>query len=479
MTLQLSREFLTTALQRRGAQIGDSVPTEVSGVGTDTRALEAGCLFVALVGENFDGHDYCRDALVEGAAAALVQRDRVPAPHIEDPRFILVDDTLLALQDLAQAHLDRLQLKKVCLTGSSGKTTAKELIASALRAVFGENGVLATQGNFNNHIGLPLTLLRGRAHHQVAVLEMGMNHFGEIARLAEIAPPDVGLITNIGSAHAGNLGGIEGVAKAKGELFAALPRGAAAVINAEDARVVAQAEVHGVEKRVTFGRGAGVDVRITNVQTHLPSRQGPQHGSLSVTFELHGDTFKTEIPLEGEHNAENAAAALAVAHALKLNPGRAVSGMARVRGVAGRMKSMLAPSGAVLIDDTYNANPDSMRAGLRSLLAYEDKRRVAVLGEMLELGDVAHAAHRALGKSLVEAGIAQLFVCGPLGKAIGDGAREAGLSDENVAWAEHSKALVAPVRAALRGDEVVLIKGSRGSRMEHVVQGLMEAGGED
>jgi murE/murF fusion protein len=438
-----------------------------AGVTTDSRQIEPGALFIPLKGDRFDGHDWVEAAIAAGAAAALVERRHALASRTDLP-VLVVDDTLVALQTLSNAWLSTTSAVRIGLTGSNGKTTTKELLAASLRACVGDDAVLATEGNLNNHIGVPLTALRVEPHHRFAVLEMGMNHLGEIASYCTFASPTVGLVTNMGSAHAGNVGGIEGVARAKAELFEALPRDGVAVVNADDPRCVREAQSKALCRRVSFGSAPFADVRLIGV-VDLPD------GGQRLTLTYAKTHAEVTIPLEGRHNAQNAAGAVAVAVALGLDFTTAVHGLAGVRAAHGRLQRRRRGDGLLILDDSYNANPDSMEAGLETLRSVGAKRvRMAALGPMLELGEHAPAAHKHIGAAAAQAGLQRLFCCGDLGRHIADGARAAGLAD--VVWATDSTALAPLVDEALAGhggDVVLLIKGSRGARMERVVDALL------
>lgn len=461
---ELTRDFLAAALPT--ATIAAAVPPSLDGTFTDTRAAKRGALFVALVGDRFDAHAFVADALRAGAGAAVVEAGKDLPGVPPDAPLIVVEDALKALQDLAAAHLARLPARRVGLTGSNGKTTTKELVAAALRAVLGDDAVLATEGNLNNHVGLPLTALRAHAGHRALVLEMGMNHLGEIATLAAIAKPHVGLITNIGTAHAGNVGGIEGVARAKAELFEALGAGDVAVVNADDPRAVREAQTKAKCRHVSFGRAAWADVRLASTTT-LPE------GGMELGFVVGGAAVTARVPLEGRHNAVNAAGALAVAVALGLDVAAAAAGLAQTAHAKGRLARFTLGGDVLVLDDTYNANPDSMEAGLEALVELAGPRRkVAALGQMLELGEGATAAHRHIGASVAQHGVVALYACGDLGKHYGEGAIAAGLSPDAFVWAQDSAALAPLVAAGLNGGDAILIKGSRGARMEVVVDAL-------
>lgn len=468
MTGVFARDLLSAAVGASLREVGSAVPAAFSEVSTDTRRLRTGALFVALAGERYDGHAFVQQALRAGAAAALVERARIPAGTERD-RLIVVEDSLRALQDFATGHLAALPARRVALTGSNGKTTTKELCAAAMSACLEDDRVLATQGNLNNHIGVPLTAFRVTPAQRVAIFEMGMNHLGEIARLVDIVRPEAGLITNIGTAHAANVGGIEGVARAKGELFAGLPHDAIAVVNADDPRCVAQAALHPALRTLRFGRGADVDLRLVLAEP-LPA------GSLRCVFSWRDEEAEVVIPLEGEHNAQNAAAALALAMTLDMDFARASAGLARVRGIGGRLTRRLASCGATLLDDTYNANPDSMRAGLATLVQVAgQRRRLAVLGEMREVERAAQA-HREIGAWAAQLGVDLVAACGEAGRAYLEGARAAGMSPGALCWAADSVALGEVLQTLLTADDVVFVKGSRAARMELVVQALVGEG---
>jgi UDP-N-acetylmuramoyl-tripeptide--D-alanyl-D-alanine ligase len=464
--MSLDRAFIQSALSGRSATVGAAFAA-APGVSTDTRSIGAGDLFVALVGERFDGHDFVNGALQQGASAALVS---MRVDGVDPARLIVVDDTLLALQDLAHAHLQRLSAKRVALSGSNGKTTTKELIAAALRGTYGDDGVSATLGNLNNHIGLPLTALKVTDAHRAVVLEMGMNHFDEIALLCRIAVPDVGLLTNIGTAHAGNVGGIDGVAKAKGELFEGLAAGATAIINLDDERIVAVADrvlSPGVA-RLTFGSASG-DVRVVS--------QAPVAGGTALVLSHDGQQVEVMLPLVGAHNAVNAAGAVAAAMAAGCAFATSVEALVSVTNVPGRLEVLDDVGGRLVIDDTYNANPDSMKVAFAALMARAAGRRpVAVLGQMLELGDDAALQHAAVAEAAVLAGIERLFISGELSRGYISGAMRAGLDEADVTWAEDSAALAPLVEAATGAGDAIIVKGSRGARMERVVERLLAGG---
>jgi UDP-N-acetylmuramoyl-tripeptide--D-alanyl-D-alanine ligase len=421
---------------------------EFSRVATDTRSIQPGDLFVALKGERFDGHSYAQQALDQGAVAVLVNSDSacvaVPA--------IVVADTRLALGQLAAWWRDRMPARIVGVTGSNGKTTVKEMLAAILSAASNEPAVLATAGNFNNDIGLPLTLLNLRPQHRFGVIEMGMNHAGEIDYLTRLARPDVALVNNAGAAHVGLLGSVEAVARAKGEIFAGLGEHGVAIINADDAHAA-------------LWRGLAADKTVLDFGLTQPAAvQGRYHAASNAVDVMTATVcFTPHLQVAGEHNARNALAATAAALALGVNSDAIVRGLAAFRGVAGRMQTKPALHGATLIDDSYNANPDSVRAAL-AVLATVAGVKILVLGDMAELGDAAEALHAEIGMAARSAGVNYLFALGDLSRAAVSAFGVGAMHFERI------EELLAEVENRLAADVTVLVKGSRFMQMERVVK---------
>ena len=441
----------------------DPPPGAVTGLSTDTRTVAAGALFVALRGERFDAHDFLPAAASAGAAAAVVGRPVAAPPGL--PR-LLVADTLSALGALAHLHRRRFTLPVVGVTGSNGKTTTREMIA----AILAERGpMLRTEGNLNNEVGVPLTLLGLHAGHQAAVVEMGMNHRGEIARLAAIAAPQVGVVTNAAAAHLEGLGTVDGVADAKAELYAGLPPGGIAVVNADDARMLSRARASG-RRMLTFaaGRQRRGDVVVLEVISE-------EAGGLRFLLGIGNRELTVSLALVGAHNAQNAAAAACAAIALGCTDQEIVRGLAAVRPVGRRLLLSRLPRGLLLVDDCYNANPASMEAALRTLSELaraEGGRALAVLGDMLELGPGEAALHRGVGAAAAGAPVTHLFGFGPRSRETVAGAVAAGLAPERTFQTEDLAALAEAVGAAAAPGDVLLVKGSRGMKLERLVEAL-------
>ncbi|MHB1591083.1 MAG: UDP-N-acetylmuramoyl-tripeptide--D-alanyl-D-alanine ligase [Sulfuricella sp.] len=422
-----------------------------SGVTSDSRAVAAGDLFVALKGGRFDGHNYVKQAMEQGASAALVER-RDPAWG--DFPLLVVNDARLALGELAAHWRSRFTIPVVALTGSSGKTTVKEMIAGILREQAGDQAVLATQGNLNNDIGMPLTLLGLRDIHRYAVIEMGMNHPGEIAYLSRIARPDVALIINAQAAHLAGLGTVEAVARAKGEIFQGLAANGVAVINADDPHAALWQELAAGHRVIRFGLQQPAEVSASFKLQPLVSE---------IEMVTPMSKFAVVLPVPGEHNVRNALAAAAVAQVLGVDNATVVAGLAKVSSVKGRLRKNPCLHGATLIDDTYNANPGSVRAAI-AVLAGMPGKKILVLGDMGELGENARALHAEIGAAAKAAGIDLLFTLGDLSaaaaRAFGEGGRHF----------EYIEDLLHEIENRLAPEVTVLVKGSRFMQMERVVK---------
>ncbi len=453
-----------------GAQVsGGALPVSVKAVGTDSRSLPPACLFVALRGDRFDGHQFVPAAVAGGAVAVCVDRAFANTAGDVGVPTIVVDDTLRALGDIARGIRLGEDGPVVAVTGSNGKTTTKELIAAALSA---RGPVHKTQGNLNNLIGVPLTLVARPEGTWAQVIEMGMNARHEIDRLALIAVPDIGVITTVGPAHLEGLGTIENIARAKAELFEMLPENATAVVNTDDPLIMKIAlPFVGKRKQLTFGRGPGCDVRIVK-------SVGAREGSL-VTLAIAGAVVDVALPLVGGHNVANAAAAAACAYALGLDAAAIAQGLASVKVPGGRQRILRdLPNGVSIVDDTYNANPQSMIASFASLaeLAPKGARRVAVIGDMFELGDTAPALHRQVGEAAARSGITWVLALGPNATETASGARDNGAEAEAFLDID---ALNRTLTSGMRRGDWITVKGSRGMKMERVVEHLSGQSGGD
>jgi len=427
--------------------------TTFSGVSTDSRHIAPGDLFVALRGERYDGHAFVEAALSSGAVGALIEHADL---RLVDTPLIVVSDARQALGRLAAWWRCRFALPLVGVTGSNGKTTVKEMLSAVLRAAIGADAVLATRGNLNNDIGVPLTLLRLRAQHRYAVIEMGMNHLGEIGYLAQLARPTVALVTNAGAAHIGEVGSREAIARAKAEIYAGLDASGIALINADDQFAPLWRELNRSRRVIEFGMDHPAAI---SAQFELSAA-----GSL-ISVSTPDSAYVARLQVPGAHNVRNALAAAAAAHALGIGPAVVAAGLAAYAGTQGRLQRKAARAGAALIDDTYNANPDSVRAAI-AVLAAAPGKRVLVLGDMGELGDAGPALHTDAGEHARRAGIDHVFTLGELSeaatRAFGAGARHF-----------HDVAeLCSALDRMLARDTTVLVKGSRFMHMERVVQRL-------
>jgi UDP-N-acetylmuramoyl-tripeptide--D-alanyl-D-alanine ligase len=430
-----------------------------SGVSTDTRTLTAGALFIALKGPHFDGHRFLEEAAAKGAAGAMVEEVASLALN-----QVSVVDTRRALGRLAGAwrnSLDASRVATVAITGSNGKTTTKELVAAILA---GLGPVHATRGNFNNDIGLPLTLLDLTGEHRSLVLEMGANHPGEIAYLTEIAKPTVAVVTNAGPAHLEGFGSVAGVAKAKGELFAGLGPAGCAIINADDEFAPLWRELAKGRQVIEFGRSAGAQCRVVD---EVPANAAGQRFRLQIEGVGQADI---SLPLQGAHNALNAAAAAAAAIAAGANLQHIVAGLNRGISVAGRLSPRQGRADTLVIDDSYNANPASVLAAIETLAGYPG-RRILVLGDMAELGAEGVALHRQVGAHAARLKLDGLVCVGQLSAHACDAFGGNGVYFEQQAEAlTHFESLLGP-------DLVVLVKGSRSMALEQLVNALVNAAG--
>jgi len=431
-------------------------PGPFRGFSTDTRQMRAGEAFVALCGPRFDGHEFVAGALARGATGVVVDKN-VSLPS--DVAGIRVGDGLRALGDLAAARRRTLPLRVVGVTGSNGKTTTKEMIAAVLSTRGAK--VAKSPGTENNLVGLPHTLLRLTGDEDFAVLEMGMNHPGEIWRLAGIARPDVGVITNVAAAHLEGVGSLANVAAAKEELALGLAPAGILIVNARDPRLVAIAERFAGRKVLVGGNGP------LRLLSSSPTANGQK-----VEVEVEGRRASVDLGIRGGHNVENALLAIATGLALGADLDAALAGLATFTPPAMRLQVVVTPNGARILNDAYNANPASMEAALAVLAAEPARRKLAVLGEMWELGAEAARYHREIGAAAARARVDGLLAVGRYSVDMAAGAVEAGLSRTLVECCESAVEAATRLASRLTEGDVVLVKGSRGAKMEEIVARL-------
>jgi len=447
-----------------GRLAAGSAATVFTGISTDSRNLCAGQCFFALAGPNFNGHAFIETALESGATGVVVSRE----PDFSAPAnaaIIRVEDTLTALGDLAHWTLRTRRTPVLAVTGSTGKTTTKEMLYEIMAAHF-PGQVLRNEGNFNNLIGLPLTVFGLLPTHRAVVLEMGMSMRGEIRRLAQIARPTVGVITNVSAVHLEHLQNIGAVAEAKSELLEDFGAGDTAVLNADDPRVARMGEGRNF-RRIYFSGESEKDVPVKALRIEAKGFEG-----IDVTLALERETIEARLSCFGRHNVMNALAAAAAAYVFGVPPATIAHGLQTFRPPAMRSR-LLQIFGITVIDDTYNANPRSMDAALAALEELSGGgRKIAVLGDMFELGPETVAAHRRLGRHAAKIGLNRLILLGENAPHVAAGALEERMSQGAIRVAEDHAEVVQDLRDTSQRGDVILVKGSRGMRMERVVRGL-------
>jgi len=445
-------QLSTAAKMMNATMIGPDATFE--SVSTDSRKVGAQQLFFALKGDRFDGHAFAKGALEQGAASVVVNASA--NVHEALSRALVVDDTYDALGELAASWRAEFSAPLIGITGSNGKTTVKEMLAAILGSHLQDQAaVLATKGNLNNHIGMPLTLLEMNNSHQYAVIEMGMNHTGEIQYLTNIAQPDVVLINNAGSTHLGELGSLQAIAEAKGEIIEGLKADGTAVLNGDDDYYPLWQGLANGKKIVTFGMNEGCDVR-GDVEPD---------GSLNISHQETGESVQIQLQSRGLHNAKNALAASAVTVAIGLPLSAVEAGLVRFTGVIGRLQTLPAMNEAIVIDDTYNASPSSMQAAI-DVLADEEAIKILVVGDMGELGNDAEAMHAQLGEYAQAKRIDYLYTFGLLSQAMSDAFGEKAQHFEAI------ETLIDAIKQELSAGVTVLVKGSRFMKMERVVNAI-------
>ncbi|KKI92214.1 UDP-N-acetylmuramoyl-tripeptide--D-alanyl-D-alanine ligase [Bacillus sp. SA1-12] len=429
---------------------------KINGVTTDSRQVKTGNLFFPLAGETFNGHKFVEKAIENGAAAVVWDEKESNPP--ENIPVIFVDDTLKALQDLAEAYLQQVKPKVVGITGSNGKTTTKDMVSSVLETTY---KVHKTKGNFNNHIGLPLTVLSMAEDTEIAVLEMGMSGKGEIELLSKIAKPDVALITNIGEAHLMDLGSREGIAEAKLEIVQGLKQDGLLIYHGDEPLLEERVPSLSISS-VTFGEGPKND--------YFPT---------SIIQQVNGTSFKIKdteffIPVLGKHNVSNALATYAAARFFEVKEKDIIEGFKAIKITGMRLELVESKNGVSIINDAYNASPTSMLAAIRLLNDLTGfNQKFVVLGDMLELGENEMEFHRQVGASLKKEEISHLFTFGKLGIEIANGAKQ-NLPEECIHPFEDKQALITQLKSMVNKNDVVLVKASRGMRLEEVVNELIK-----
>jgi UDP-N-acetylmuramoyl-tripeptide--D-alanyl-D-alanine ligase len=430
---------------------------EINGVSTDSRNIQAGQLYVPLVGEKFDGHDFVGDVCNKGAACLFWQKDHGPTPA--DVSAIIVEDTLKALQQLAATYRQQLPLKVIGITGSNGKTTTKDMVAAIAATTY---RVHKTAGNFNNHIGLPLTILSMDEQCEVLILEMGMSDFGEIEQLSLIARPDAAVITIIGESHMLQLGSRKGIAQAKLEIVAGLKPGGLLILPGNEPLLQALIEEQGLAEKfeiVRFGDGSLNDFYLTGVMVQA------EHTSFTINL---NDQVYT-VPMAGEHNAFNALAAIAIGNWLKVQPEQAQLGLKQMVPTGMRMEVVKTVTGLTVMNDAYNASPTSMKAAIEWIgMLNGYRRKFVVLGDMLELGPNAEMFHREMGKLLTPKVVDAVLTYGPQAAWIAEEAK-VHFDEENVQHFDDHAAIAEVIRAHTNEQDIVLVKASRGMKLEQVI----------
>ena len=439
-----------------GTYTGNEADTVTfSSVSTDTRTIGADSLFVALTGDTFDGHDFLAQAKDKGAIGALVKRGKA----VDGLICIEVESPLLGYQQLANYHRRRFDIPVVAVTGSSGKTTTKEMVAAVLATKF---NVLKTEKNFNNEIGLPKTLLQLTEEHEVCVVEMGMRGLGQIDELARIAEPTVGIVTNVGNSHIELLGSRENIGKAKAELIQHIPANGVAILNEDDDIVREMANLtkgktiyYGIKEKATI---SGFNLRY-------------KKDGIKFTCRCFDEVFDVFLPMIGEHNVYDALAAIGAGRALGVSSQRIAKGLGHFSGMPMRQEIISFPD-IVVLNDAYNANPASMAESIKALGQLDGKRKIAMLGDMLELGGFSEDSHREIGRLLVEEGYSEVYTFGEAARFIALEAKSAGLKAAYVC-SSHLDMANLYFDHRKKGD-VILVKGSRGLRMERVVSEIKE-----
>jgi len=449
-----------------GTLIRGNPEGRLEGVSTDSRTIRKGNLFIPLTGDHFDGHGFVPDAIQNGAGGLLVQKGEEDAigSLSGDLPVVLVDDTLRALGDIANLWRNKSTIPVVAVTGSSGKTTTKEMIATV--AGLSKN-VLKSRGNYNNLVGLPLSLLELNREHEMAVVEMGTNRRGEIERLTSIAEPDIGVITNIGPAHLEGFGSVDAVMEEKGDLFSNMKNSGIAVINRDDrfSRILAD---RWEGRNISFGIDENAFVRAERI--FMRGEDG-----ISFTLEVGGVGKGVDMTVVGRHNIYNAMACTAACLAMGLEYDLICEGLSAFRQIQGRMNIHRLKRGGTVIDDTYNANPASVIESLNTLKDLKgNNESIIIFGDMLELGEDAERLHEEVGRVMADTGAGRIFLRGNFAESVARGAIERGFRKDHLYFVERPEEIMEPLHSLLREGEWILVKGSRSMRMEEFLHAIIE-----
>jgi len=442
-----------------GKPAGIAENTMITGVSTDSRKIKPGDLFIPLIGENFDGHDFIRSAFENGAAASLTQKENI---HFPGKTVIVVNDTLIALQNLAAWYRSSFSIPFIGITGSVGKTSTKEMVACALS---GRYNVLKNEGNLNNEIGVPLTIFRLEPEHEAAVVEMGMSAFGEIRALTNIVRPGVGIITNIGISHIEKLGSRQNILKAKLELLEGLQPDGLLILNGDDVMLSGAKELLGC-RTVSYGLEEGVDYQAYNI------RSRGEHG-VDFSVMVQGVEYSIQLPVPGVHNVYNALAAIAAGFELGVPMHDLQKGISHFTAAKMRL-NIIRCNGMIIINDAYNAGPQSVKAALDVLSELDSSRKIAVLGDMLELGDWSERAHTETGIQAARKEVDYIITVGKEAAHIIKGAVDSGFDPDRTAYFTSNSDAIEYLRDLMRQGDAILVKGSRGMMMEQIVQALTE-----
>ncbi|MEW9122301.1 MAG: UDP-N-acetylmuramoyl-tripeptide--D-alanyl-D-alanine ligase, partial [Thermotaleaceae bacterium] len=432
---------------------------------TDSRKIQGRELFIPLIGERFDGHDFVLEAVSQGVEAVLIQK--MPCENIsmfKDTSIILVEDTLKALQDLAKYYKGFFKIPIVAVTGSTGKTSTKDMIYSVLMQRY---CVMKSEGNFNNHIGLPLSIFNLKKEHEVAIFEMGMSSLGEIDTLAEIARPNISVITNIGLSHIEHLGSQENILKAKMEITNYLQKEDLLILNGDDVYLKTIKEQKDSFKKYLVGLESNNDLRPTNIQ---------DFGELGSSFDIfwRGVNHSFQLKVPGVHNIHNALSAIAVGVALEMNMMEIQKGIEAYLGSEMRLNIFMTSEEIKVINDAYNASPDSMKAAISVLSKSAAQRKIAVLGDMAEMGSFSKMGHKTVGYEISKEPIDLLIVVGNMSRFIAEGAVEKGFEQGKVSSFKNNQEAIEYLDKVLMPQDMVLVKGSRSMKMEEIVIFLQE-----